>query len=162
MKIKSIIYSLLVIASLAFLYFYFISYKIKEEKQIQIKETLKQEDKKNMEFTHLPSGLKYKTLEAGSGNQTPNPGQTANVNYAGYLAEEGDNLGKKFDSGNFSFVAGTGQVIKGFDEGVLSMVKGEKRRLVIPANIGYGARGVPGAIPGNATLIFDIELVDFK
>lgn len=121
-----------------------------------------------MEYIKLPSGLEYKVLEAGDGKTTPKPGQMATIDYTGYLKDTKaeDGLGKKFDSSvgkkPLSFVLGSGQVIKGFDEGVLSMRQGEKRRIIIPANIGYGVHGVPGVIPGNSTLIFDIKLIDVK
>ncbi len=109
----------------------------------------------------LPSGLAYEVINHGQGNDSPKPGQTVVVHYTGWLDNAGVQ-GKKFDSSvdrnkPFSFKLGIGEVIRGWDEGVLGMRKGEKRKLIIPASLGYGARGVPG----NATLIFEVELLDF-
>lgn len=93
-------------------------------------------------------------------------GQKAVVHYTGWLYEATapDNKGKEFDSSRnsgqpFSFVVGGGQVIKGWDQGVLGMKVGGKRRLVIPADLGYGDAGAGGVIPPGATLVFDVELV---
>jgi FKBP-type peptidyl-prolyl cis-trans isomerase len=108
-----------------------------------------------------PSGLKYEDLTVGSGTQ-PSAGQTAVVHYTGWLTD-----GKKFDSSKdrgqpFSFPVGQGRVIKGWDEGVATMKVGGKRKLTIPANLGYGAQGAGGVIPPNATLVFEVELLDVK
>lgn len=114
----------------------------------------------------LPSGLKYKILKQAPENaKKPTQGQHVTVHYTGWLEEKGqpEDKGTKFDSSvdrndKFSFDVGVGQVIKGWDEGVMDMKIGEKRRLIIPADLGYGARGAGRAIPGGATLIFDVEL----
>ncbi len=117
-----------------------------------------------MEKITLPSGLQYEIIKAAPANgQSPVAGKKVAVHYTGWLEENGK-PGKKFDSSvdrgePFAFIIGIGQVIKGWDEGVLSMKVGEKRRLIIPANLGYGSRGAGGLIPGNATLIFDVELL---
>jgi FKBP-type peptidyl-prolyl cis-trans isomerase FkpA len=96
-------------------------------------------------------------------------GQNALVNYTGWLydAAAPDNKGKKFDSSldrnePFEFPVGGGMVIKGWDEGVVGMKVGGKRRLVIPPDMGYGARGAGGVIPPGATLVFDVELVEIR
>ncbi|QLE59329.1 FKBP-type peptidyl-prolyl cis-trans isomerase [Nostoc sp. TCL26-01] len=107
------------------------------------------------------SGLKYVELEEGTG-ATPQPGQTVVVHYTGTLEN-----GTKFDSSRdrnrpFSFTIGVGQVIKGWDEGLSTMKVGGRRQLIIPADLGYGARGAGGVIPPNATLLFDVELLDVK
>lgn len=108
-----------------------------------------------------PSGLEYEDEVEGSG-AGPQAGQTAVVHYTGWLTN-----GQKFDSSRdrgtpFSFVIGRGQVIKGWDEGVASMKVGGKRKLTIPPELGYGARGAGGVIPPGATLIFDVELLDVR
>jgi len=108
-----------------------------------------------------PSGLKYVDLEIGSG-KSPLNGQGVVVHYTGTLED-----GTKFDSSvdrnkPFSFTIGIGRVIQGWDEGVSSMKVGGKRRLIIPAELGYGARGAGGVIPPNATLIFDVELLEIR
>lgn len=107
------------------------------------------------------SGLKYVDMVVGTGRQ-PEVGDTASVHYTGWLAD-----GKKFDSSvdrkePFSFRVGAGQVIKGWDEGVMGMKIGGKRKLTIPPQLGYGARGAGGVIPPNATLTFDVELLDLR
>jgi FKBP-type peptidyl-prolyl cis-trans isomerase len=108
-----------------------------------------------------PSGLKYTDEVVGNGAEAKT-GQTAVVHYTGWLLD-----GKKFDSSKdrgqpFSFPLGRGQVIRGWDEGVVGMRVGGKRTLIIPADLGYGARGAGGVIPPNATLKFEVELLDLK
>lgn len=107
------------------------------------------------------SGLQYVDLVVGTGRQAE-LGDTATVHYTGWLAE-----GKKFDSSvdrkePFSFRVGAGQVIKGWDEGVATMKVGGKRKLIIPPQLGYGARGAGNVIPPNATLTFDVELLGLR
>jgi FKBP-type peptidyl-prolyl cis-trans isomerase len=104
------------------------------------------------------SGLQYIDLKVGTG-ATAQAGHTVSVHYTGWLEN-----GKKFDSSvdrgqPFSFPLGAGRVIKGWDEGVKGMKVGGKRKLIIPSNLGYGARGAGGVIPPNTTLIFEVELL---
>jgi peptidylprolyl isomerase len=113
-----------------------------------------------------PSGLMYIETQAGEG-ELPTRGQKVEVHYTGYLAENGFKRGKKFDSSvdrnqPFTFTLGVGQVIRGWDEGVAKMRKGTKSTLIIPPDLGYGARGAGSVIPPNSTLIFDVELLDLK
>jgi peptidylprolyl isomerase len=112
-----------------------------------------------------PSGLQITDTKVGTGAQ-PQTGQTCVMHYTGWLYDNGTK-GAKFDSSldrgePFEFAIGQGQVIKGWDEGVDTMKVGGKRTLVIPPQLGYGARGAGGVIPPNATLIFDVELLGVK
>lgn len=111
------------------------------------------------------SGLKIDDTKVGTG-ASPQRGQTCVMHYTGWLYENGAK-GRKFDSSldrnqPFEFPIGMGRVIKGWDEGVASMKVGGKRTLIIPPELGYGARGAGGVIPPNATLIFEVELLDIK
>ena len=111
------------------------------------------------------SGLQIIDSKVGTG-ASPKPGQTCVMHYTGWLWENGAK-GKKFDSSvdrgqPFEFQIGLGMVIKGWDEGVMTMKVGGKRTLLIPANLGYGSRGAGGVIPPNATLVFDVELLGLK
>jgi FKBP-type peptidyl-prolyl cis-trans isomerase len=110
-----------------------------------------------------PTGLRYLIRQPGTGTATPQKGQVVTVNYEGRLLENEI----VFDSsathdGPFNFYVGLGSVIAGWDEAVLTMKKGEKRTLIIPYWLGYGEKGITGKIPRSATLVFDIELLDFK
>jgi FKBP-type peptidyl-prolyl cis-trans isomerase FkpA len=112
-------------------------------------------------FYTSSTGLKFRDLSKGKG-QRPRVGQTVVVHYTGWLTN-----GKKFDSSvdrgePFEFVLGTGQVIKGWDEGVKGMNIGGKRRLTIPPQLGYGQQGAGNSIPPNATLVFEVELLRVK
>ena len=107
-------------------------------------------------------------LSPGAGAEIKS-GQSALVHYTGWLydAAAPDNKGQKFDSSvdrnePFEFDVGAGHVIRGWDEGVVGMKVGGKRRLVIPPDMGYGARGAGGVIPPGATLVFDVELVEIR
>lgn len=104
------------------------------------------------------SGLRYEDIVAGTGD-SPQPGQEVTVHYTGTL-EDGTKFDSSLDRGQpFKFKIGVGQVIKGWDEGVMTMKVGGKRKLVIPPQLGYGARGAGGVIPPNATLVFEVELL---
>ena len=114
----------------------------------------------NMQETD--SGLKYIDHEVGTGAEAV-AGKTVDVHYTGYLYVDGQR-GEKFDSSvdrgqPFSFPLGAGRVIKGWDEGVAGMKVGGKRELFIPPDLGYGSQGAVGAIPPNATLDFEVELL---
>ena len=107
------------------------------------------------------SGLKYQDLESGEG-AAAEPGRQVTVHYTGWLTD-----GTRFDSSHdrnqpFTFTLGKGQVIRGWDEGVAGMRVGGKRKLTIPPHLGYGPRGAGGVIPPNATLIFEVELLEVR
>jgi len=108
------------------------------------------------------SGLQYLDTVTGEGDEA-RAGQHVTVHYTGWLYNDGTQ-GRKFDSSRdrndpFRFSLGAGMVIKGWDEGVAGMKVGGQRTLIIPAALGYGARGAGGVIPPNATLQFDVELL---
>jgi len=112
----------------------------------------------DMTVVTTASGLKYEELRVGTGEAAAK-GKSVEVHYTGWLTNN-----KKFDSSRdrgkpFSFSLGKGMVIKGWDEGVAGMKVGGKRKLTIPPALGYGARGVGGVIPPNATMVFEVELL---
>src|SRR6267142_4706761 len=116
-------------------------------------------------MSELPSGLKYTDTNVGTGTEATK-GKKVSVHYTGWLYNNGTK-GAKFDSSldrgqPFAFGLGAGQVIRGWDEGVAGMKVGGKRTLIIPPELGYGARGAGGVIPPNATLVFDVELVEIR
>ena len=118
-------------------------------------------DKKDEQVVETATGLGYVDLVEGTGAQ-PKTGDTVSVHYTGWLKS-----GTKFDSSvdrgtPFEFPVGKGRVIKGWDEGVISMKVGGKRKLIIPAHLGYGDRGAGGVIPAGATLIFEVELLGIR
>jgi peptidylprolyl isomerase len=122
-------------------------------------------DAADNQVTEMPDGLKYTDTKTGDG-ATAKAGNKVSVHYTGWLSDNGSK-GKKFDSSvdrgqPFQFTLGAKQVISGWDEGVAGMKVGGKRTLTIPPELGYGARGAPGAIPPNATLIFDVELLQVQ
>ena len=109
----------------------------------------------------MPDGLKYTDDQVGTGAEAV-AGKTVSVHYTGWLLD-----GTKFDSSKdrgqaFSFPLGGGRVIKGWDEGVAGMKVGGKRTLIIPPSLGYGASGAGGVIPPNATLKFEVELLEVR
>ena len=115
-----------------------------------------------MALTTTSSGLQYEDTTVGEGAEATK-GQNVSVHYTGWLYNNGEQ-GAKFDSSRdrndpFEFALGAGMVIKGWDEGVQGMKIGGQRTLIIPAALGYGARGAGGVIPPNATLKFDVELL---
>jgi FKBP-type peptidyl-prolyl cis-trans isomerase FkpA len=115
-----------------------------------------------MTTTTTPSGLQFEDTVLGSG-AIAKAGQNVQVHYTGWLFNDGVQ-GAKFDSSKdrgqpFAFSLGAGQVIKGWDEGVQGMSVGGTRRLIIPAELGYGARGAGGVIPPNATLLFEVDFL---
>src|SRR6185436_7441295 len=118
-----------------------------------------------MAMTTSPSGLGYEDTQVGSG-ATPQAGQTCVMHYTGWLwlnGAKGDKFDSSLDRGRpFTFPIGKGRVIKGWDEGVASMQVGGKRTLLIPPELGYGARGASGVIPPNATLLFEVELLGLE
>ena len=122
-------------------------------------------DKPAEKEVKLPSGLKYVEVKEGTGAEAKK-GDEVVVHYTGWLYNDGK-IGKKFDSSvdrkePFVFPLGAGKVIKGWDEGVAGMKVGGKRKLIIPPELGYGQRGAGNDIPGNATLLFEVELLKLK
>ncbi|NEP47635.1 MAG: FKBP-type peptidyl-prolyl cis-trans isomerase [Moorea sp. SIO3C2] len=131
---------------------------VNDKRDIAMDSSSESETNTEAETVTTPSGLKYIDVVEGEGAM-PQRGQTVVVHYTGTLED-----GSKFDSSRdrnrpFSFKIGVGQVIKGWDEGVGSMKVGGRRELIIPPELGYGARGAGGVIPPNATLNFDVELL---
>jgi peptidylprolyl isomerase len=124
----------------------------------------KSEKKGESKMEKLPSGLQYEDVVVGTG-ATPKTGQTCVMHYTGWLWEK-NAKGRMFDSSvgksPYAFAIGTGSVIKGWDEGIITMKVGGKRNLLIPGHLGYDKRGYPGLIPPNATLYFEVELVGVK
>lgn len=134
--------------------------RAREKELAAEKETQKLIESRWPDAVTTSSGLKYVVVEKGTGEATPQKGATVKAHYTGKLLD-----GTKFDSSYdrnqpIEFPVGAGRVIKGWDEAFLSMHKGEKRVLIIPPHLGYGAAG-RGPIPANAIMVFDVELVDF-
>jgi FKBP-type peptidyl-prolyl cis-trans isomerase FkpA len=126
-----------------------------------IKDAGEKEDEDNGLNVYDAGGVKVEVLKKGSGVEAKK-GDTVEVHYTGWL-EDGEKFDSSVDKGDpFSFVIGAGQVIPGWDLGIEGIKTGEKRRLTIPPALAYGEGGVPGAIPGNAILIFEVELLKIK
>ncbi|GBF91785.1 hypothetical protein Rsub_04890 [Raphidocelis subcapitata] len=107
-----------------------------------------------------PAGVEVEVLSPGDGKTFPQKGQKVHVHYTGTLASDGSKFDSSRDRGTpFVFTLGVGQVIKGWDVGVAKMSVGERAKLTISPDFGYGSRGAGGVIPGGATLIFDVELI---
>ena len=131
-------------------------------KNVKNNTTTEQTKSTTMRRIKTASGLEYEILQEGSGD-SPSVGKEVTVHYTGWISVNGER-GRQFDSSltrgePFIFIIGVGHVIKGWEEGVMTMKVGEKRRLFIPSNLGYGARGAGSIIPANADLIFDVELL---
>ena len=132
-----------------------------EKKGAEMKAETEAKEVTEEKVVTTPSGLKYVDIAEGKG-ATPVTGDKVVVHYTGWLED-----GTKFDSSHdrnqpFEFVLGRGNVIKGWDEGVATMKVGGKRKLIIPAELGYGERGAGNVIPPNATLIFEVELLEIR
>jgi len=135
------------------------------DKKTEVADTEKKSDdkEKKVEIITTESGLKYIDHVVGEGDLAV-VGAKIDVHYTGWLRTEKGEKGDKFDSSRdrgtpLSFALGTGRVIKGWDEGIAGMKVGGRRELIIPPDLGYGARGAGNVIPPGATLIFDVELV---
>lgn len=137
-----------------------------QSKNTKTRNTIPSAGSSRMQRTRTSSGLEYEIMQEGMG-ASPKPGNMVTVHYTGWLNKNGQPSGQPFDSSHnrrqpFTFQIGVGMVIKGWDEGVMTMKIGEKRRLYIPSNLGYGARGAGSIIPANADLIFDVELISIQ
>lgn len=149
----------LAIGALLYGFYHLFTYKSTNTISESLDSTESENSNNSMENTsNAMAGLKVTVLQEGSGAMA-NSGDTVTVNYLGTLAD-GTKFDSSYDHGTpFSFQLGAGTVIKGWDFGVLGMKVGEKRKLEIPSDLGYGPDGY-GLIPGNATLIFEVELLN--
>ncbi len=139
--------------------------KIEKEKQKAEKEEqdkiIKMIKKKWPKVRHTHSGMYFVVTREGEG-ETPKPGTTITAHYTGRLLANGRKFDSSYDRGEpIKFEVGVGKVIRGWDEALIHMKRGEKRTLIIPPKLAYGERGAGGVIPPNAWLVFDVELVDF-
>jgi len=116
------------------------------------------EAEKKSQYTTTDSGLRYRIFKEGTGPK-PEKGDKVKVHYTGKLTD-GTVFDSSKDRGPFEFKVGTGQVISGWDEGVIDMQVGEVRELVIPPNLGYGSRGAGNLIPPDSTLVFEVEMLE--
>lgn len=133
-----------------------------EEARTKAEKKIKDKIKKKWpEAKRTRSGLRYIVVEEGEG-PTPQKGTTIKAHYTGRLLANNKKFDSSYDRGEpIAFPVGTGRVIRGWDEALISMKKGEKRTLIIPPQLAYGSRGAGGVIPPDAWLVFDVELVDF-
>lgn len=117
----------------------------------------------NLVYSGNPSALVKTDISVGTGSEAV-AGKTAKVSYQGWLYNDkaSDFKGSQFDAGTFEFVLGSGTVIQGFDQGVTGMKVGGKRTILIPSSLGYGSNGSPPAIPPNAGLVFEVELLQIR
>lgn len=146
-------------------FFLFIIFSCKSEKQTKEEQSPLANEVKEItipaDADSLASGLIFIDIVQGDGKQ-PQAGDSVAVHYTGRLMS-----GKKFDSSldrnePLSFIAGVGQMIPGFDEGLMSMRVGGKRKLFIPSELAYGEQGIPGVIPPNSMIVFEAELLEIK
>lgn len=132
----------------------------KEENKINVSDASQTKNNQTNEKKSMELGIK--TTQEGTGDRVVKAGDTISVHYTGKL-EDGTKFDSSVDRGTpFSFTIGVGQVIKGWDQGLLGAKVGEKRTLTIPSELGYGSRGAGASIPPNATLIFDVEVISIK
>ena len=132
----------------------------------EIKPTPEKTAEKPLVAIKIEGGLKYQIVRASAADaKMATDGDAVTVHYTGWFDDGDGKIGKKFDSSHdhgqpFTFTIGAGRVIQGWEKGVSGMKVGEQRRLFIPAEFAYGKNGIPGAIPPNASLIFDVELLE--
>jgi FKBP-type peptidyl-prolyl cis-trans isomerase len=157
---QTIILAIILILMLGFIVVVFMNNAPVENIQTSANDSKKNDDI-NTNNQNMENNLKIETLKAGDGVEAKN-GDKVSVHYTGTL-ENGQKFDSSVDRGTpFSFTLGAGQVIRGWDLGVLGMKNGEKRKLTIPADLAYGAAGAGGLIPPNATLIFEVELLSIN
>ncbi len=160
---KTIIISLIIITIIAGAFW--VRSREKNNKAFNEKITLKTKkniNKNIMKKEDNNGKLKIEILKKGKGVEEIQNGDIITVNYVGYL-ENGKKFDSSYDRGTpFKFKVGAGEVIKGWEEGLLGMKIGEKRKLIIPPNLAYGERSIPGMIPPNSTLIFEVELLNIN